>query len=180
MWLSNISLFCKLTIEIPWLPCLFDVANAVSSTVVLVNSATCDSVNSFHSAMCAFTSRCLPMGLLPCTDGWWRTSQTTQMMPGLLVSSIQQCKSKRYTGACLESLHAMRLFEPIFIEANEALNLICKVRSFKLRIINHSFLEPIITSTHKVLIDWESDTVVEIFKLSNYSWKTVKSYISVG
>ena len=47
-WMSNLNFLCKLTIVIPRLPCLFKMAKAVSSTVVLVNSVTSDSVNSFN------------------------------------------------------------------------------------------------------------------------------------
>jgi len=51
MELSNMNIFCKLTIAILRLPCLFDMAEVVSSTVVLVNSETSGSVNSFNFAL---------------------------------------------------------------------------------------------------------------------------------
>jgi hypothetical protein len=34
---------------------------------------TSDTVNSFNFAICAFASKCLPIGLVPCSDGWRRT-----------------------------------------------------------------------------------------------------------
>jgi len=49
--MSNLNFLCKLTIVIPRLPCLFKMAKAVSSTVVLVNSVNSESVNSFNFAM---------------------------------------------------------------------------------------------------------------------------------
>jgi len=88
-WISNMIFLCKLTIVIPRLPCLFKMAKAVSLTVELVNSVTSDSVNSFNFAMWAFASKCFPIELVPCSDGWRRTWwQTIHMMPGLPVSSI--------------------------------------------------------------------------------------------
>jgi hypothetical protein len=50
-WMSNLNFLCKLTIVIPRLPCLFKMAKAVASTVVLVNSGNSDSVYSFDFAM---------------------------------------------------------------------------------------------------------------------------------
>jgi hypothetical protein len=48
---------------------------------------TCDAVNSFNFAMCAFACKCLPIELVPRSDGgqrtWW---QMILMMPGLQVS----------------------------------------------------------------------------------------------
>jgi len=49
--MSNVIFLCILTIVIPRLPCLFKMAKAVSSTVVLVNSETSVSDNSFDFAM---------------------------------------------------------------------------------------------------------------------------------
>jgi len=92
-WISNMVFLCKLTIVIPWLPCLCRMAKAVSSTVELVNSVNSDYVNSFNFAMWAFASKCFPIELVPCSDGWRRTWwQTIHMMPGLPVISIPQCK----------------------------------------------------------------------------------------
>jgi len=58
--LSNMNFFCNLIIVIPRLPCLFNMGNAVSSTVVLVNSETSHSVSSFNFAMCAFAASVSP------------------------------------------------------------------------------------------------------------------------
>jgi len=69
----NLIFLCELTIRIPRLPCRFNMANTVSSTVELVNSVTSDSVNSFNFAICAFASKCLPIELVTRSDGWRRT-----------------------------------------------------------------------------------------------------------
>ena len=50
--LYTISL-CKLTNAIPWLPCLFRMAKAVSSTIKPVDSVISGSVNSFNFGMWA-------------------------------------------------------------------------------------------------------------------------------
>jgi hypothetical protein len=92
-WISNIIFLGTLTIVIPQLPRLSRMAKVVSSSVELVNSATSDSVNSCNFAMWAFASKCFPIELVPCSDGWWRTWwHTIYMMPGLPVSLIPQCK----------------------------------------------------------------------------------------
>jgi len=92
-WMSNLIFLCVLTIVIPRLPCLFKMAKAVSSTVVLVCSVTSVSVNSFNFAMWAFASKCFPIELVPCSGRWPRTWwQTIRMMPGLPVASLSQCK----------------------------------------------------------------------------------------
>jgi len=75
------------------------------------------------------------------------------MMPRLPVSSMPQYKSNRHDGACLEFFQPIEHFEPTFLEAYEASNMICKVRSFKSRIKTHSLLDDIITSSNKVLKD---------------------------
>jgi len=49
--MSNLIFLCKLTIVIPQLSCLFKMVNAVSSTVVLFNLVTSESVNSVDFAM---------------------------------------------------------------------------------------------------------------------------------
>jgi len=91
--ISNMIFLCKLNIVILQLLCLLKMANAVSSTIELVNSVTSDSVSSFNFAMWAFPSDYFPIELVPCSDGWWRTGwQMIYMMPGLPVSSIPQCK----------------------------------------------------------------------------------------
>jgi len=64
-WMSNMIFLCKLTIVIPRRACLFSMAEAVSSTVELVNSVTSDSVNSFYFAMWAFASKCFTIELVP-------------------------------------------------------------------------------------------------------------------
>jgi len=92
-WMSNMTWLSEITIVIPPLPCLLSMAKAVSSTVELVNSVTSDSVNSFNFAMWAFASKCFPIELVPCSDGWRRTWwQTIHIMPGLPFSAIPQCK----------------------------------------------------------------------------------------
>ena len=73
MWMSNMIFLCEHTIVIPWIPCRFRMAKAVSPTVELVNSVTSDSVNLFDFAMWAFASKCFPIELVPCSDGWRRT-----------------------------------------------------------------------------------------------------------
>jgi len=91
-WMSNMICVSELTIVIPRLPCLFRMVKAVSSTVELVNSVTTDSINSFNFAMWAFASKCFPIELVPCSDGWRRTWwHTIYMIPGLPFSFIPQC-----------------------------------------------------------------------------------------
>jgi len=174
------NFFCRLTIVIPRLPCLFNMAKAVSSTLVLVNSATSNSVNSFNFTTCAFASNSFPMELVPCSDGRRRTQwPMIDIIPGLPVSSILQCKLKRHKGACPGLLPATGRFEPTFIDTHQASNMIVKVRSLKSRIMTGSFSEYIITSSNEIFIDWESNMVVGIWKLCNSSWETVKSNIIV-
>jgi len=48
--MSNLIVLCILTIVIPRLPCVFKMAKAVSSTVVLVNLVRFVSVNLFNIA----------------------------------------------------------------------------------------------------------------------------------
>ena len=71
--LSNMNFSGDLTIVIPRLPCLLKIANAVLSTVVLVNSETADCFSSFSFAMCMSASKCYPIKLVLCSDGWRRT-----------------------------------------------------------------------------------------------------------
>jgi len=71
--LSNLIFLCELSSVIPRLPCLFRMAKAVSSTIELVNSVTSDSVNLINFVMWAFASKCFPMDLVPCSDGWRTT-----------------------------------------------------------------------------------------------------------
>ena len=73
----------------------------------------------------------------------------------------------------------MERFEPTFIEAHEASNMIGKVRSLNSRIKTQSFLEDIITWVNEIFINWESDMVVGIWSLCNSSWEAVECYIIV-
>jgi len=83
------NFLCEHSIVIPRLPCLYSMAKAVSSTVVLVNWETSDSMNSFNCAMYTIASKCFPVELVPCSDGWRRTWwHMIHMMPGLPVSTI--------------------------------------------------------------------------------------------
>ena len=83
--MSKMNILCEHTIVIPWLPCLFSMAVAVSSTVERVNSVTSHSVNLINLAMCTFASKCFPFEPVPFPDRWWRTWwQRIQMMPGML------------------------------------------------------------------------------------------------
>jgi hypothetical protein len=91
------------------------------------------------------------------------------MIPGLPVSSIQQCKWTRREGTCLELFPAIGGFEPTFIEAHQASQMIRKVWSFKSRIKTCSFPEQIISSGNEVFKDFESAIVIEIRKLGNLS-----------
>ena len=49
--MSNINSLCEHTVVIHRLPCLFRIANAVSSMVELINVVTSESVNSLNFAM---------------------------------------------------------------------------------------------------------------------------------
>jgi len=110
-WMSNMNFLCYLTIEIPQLPCLLRMAKTVSSTFKLVHSVNSDSANWFNFAIEAFASKCLPIVLVPCSDGcqrtWW---QTIHIMPHLLLSSIPQFKLNRNEGACLELFRTIGRF----------------------------------------------------------------------
>jgi len=110
------NFLCELTIVIPRLHCLFSMAKAVSSMVVLVNSETSDSVNSSNFAMCAFASRCLPIEPVPRSDGWPRTWwHTIHILRGLRGSYITQSSQSRHGGACLELFRVIARFQPVFI-----------------------------------------------------------------
>jgi len=84
------------------------------------------------------------------------------MMPGLLVSSIPQCKQNRHDGACLGLFQAIGRFEPSFLEAHHASKMICNVRSLISQFKTRSFLEEIITSSNDVFTDFVSDMAVAI------------------
>jgi len=172
--------FCKLTIPIPSLPCLFSMANAVSSTVESLKSVTSDSVNSFDFVMCSFTSKYFPVDLVPFADRWWRTwLQTLHLMTAIPVSSIPQCKQYCHDSACLELFQAIGWFEPTFMEAHQPSNMICGVRLLKSRIRTYLFIKDITTSSNGVCKDFESDLAVGISILCNSTWETVNRYILV-
>jgi len=101
------------------------------------------------------------------------------MMPRLPLSAIPQCKLNHHKGACLDSFQAIGRFEPIFIEANHASKMICKVRSLKSRIKTRSFFEEIITSSKEVFKDCESYMVVKIGMLGNPTRKSAESHVIV-
>jgi len=71
MWNKNI--LSKLTFVFARLLCLFRITKVVSSTVELVNVETSGFVNWFNFATWAFASKCFPIELDPCSDGWRRT-----------------------------------------------------------------------------------------------------------
>jgi len=162
-WKSNMNFLCELTIVIPQLPFLLRIAKAISSTVELVNSVTSNSINSFHFPICAFANKWFPIELVRCSDGWpsnwWQMIHT---MPGQLVSSIPQCKQDRHEEALVELLQLIRRLEGTFIEAYQAWEIICKVRSLKSRTKTPPFLEEIVTSSHEVFKHFESDITVGI------------------
>jgi len=148
--------------------------------VVLVISETSDSVNSFNFAICSFACMSFPVELVPSWDGWWRSWwQTIRKMPGLPVSSIPQCKYNRDRGACPGLFQAIGCFEPTFIEAHHVSNINCELRSLKLQMKTHCFVENIITSSNELFKYWESDLVEGIWKLHNSGWETVKGYVIV-
>jgi len=176
----DINFLSELTIVIPWLPCLFSVAKSVPSTVELVNSVTSDSVDSFNFALCASTSKCFPIELSPCSDGWQRTWwQMIHRMPGLPLSSIPQCKWKCHKGACFDSFKAFDPFKSVLIAVQDASNIICTVRSLKSQTKSFSFLDDIITPSLKVLKYLESDILVGIWKLHNSTWDEVTRLVIV-
>jgi len=118
-WMLNTNFVCDLTIEIPRLLYCIRMANAVSSTVKLVNSVTAHSGNSFNVVLWAFGSKCSPIELVPCSDGWRTTWwQTIDMIPGLPVSTILQCKYNCHEDACQELFEAIGRFKHTFTEAH--------------------------------------------------------------
>jgi hypothetical protein len=68
--LTGTNFFWEPTIVFPTLPSLFNMAKDVSSTVVLVNSGTWNSIHLFNFAICTFLIKGVPMELVPCADGW--------------------------------------------------------------------------------------------------------------
>jgi len=130
--------------------------------------------------MCALASKCFPIELIPWSDGWQRAWwQKIHMMPGLPVSSIPQCKMTCHGGPYLKWFQAIECFEPTFIEAHQASNMSCKVRSLKSRMKTDSFLEDIITWSNKDFKDSESDSVVGTWTLHISTCYIVTSYIIV-
>jgi len=174
------NLLCEFTIINPRLPCFFRMANDVSSTVEQVNSVTSYSINSFNFAMWAFASTCLPMELVPCSD-WWRRTwwQTMHMIPGLLVSSIPQCKSYYHGDACVVLFRGIGRFVPTFIAAHHTSKMICNVSLLKSWIKTCSFLEEIITSSIEVFKDFESDMAIGIRPFGIATWETAHSNVIV-
>jgi len=84
-WMVNRNFHRECTILIGPVPYLFSVAQAISSTVELVNCKTSDLVNSFNYAMCIYVTSCFPIELVPCSERWWRTwYQKIHIRPGLL------------------------------------------------------------------------------------------------
>jgi len=176
----NWNFLCKLTIGIPRLPCRLSLAKAVSSTVELVHLVTSDTLNLFNFAIRAFASKCLPIELVPCTDGWQRTWwQTIHILPGLPVSSIPQCKLNLHKGACRELFQGICRVEPTFIEAHQTSKIMCNVRSLKSRIKTCSFFEDTMTSDNEVFRDFVSDTTGGNWTVGNLIWVTVKGYVIV-
>jgi len=173
----KINIFCELTIIISRLPCIVSLSKAVSSAVVLVNWETSDSVNMSNFAMCTFASKCFTMELIPCSDGLWRTWwETIHMMSVLPVTSFQQFIEKLHEGAWLKLFQPVRCLEPTFTEVHQVSKIGYQVRLLKSRIKTCECLEDIMTSSHKVFKDLESNIVTGDRKLSNLSWKTAKRY----
>ena len=68
--MPNRNFICDLTLVIPPLPCVFSMAEAVSSMVQLVNSVTVHSFTWFNFIMCAFSNKYCTIELVSCSDGW--------------------------------------------------------------------------------------------------------------
>jgi len=58
-----------------------------------------------------------------------------------------------------------------------SLKMICNTCSLKSWIKTHPLLEEIITSSNKAFIDFESEILIGIWKLSNWIWEIVKSNV---
>lgn len=83
--MSNMIFLCKLTFETPKLPSIFVTANAVSSTVELVNAVTSASVNSCRFVTGLFTNKGFPIEVDACSDAGRRVpSQTLDLTPSML------------------------------------------------------------------------------------------------
>jgi len=91
--MSTMNFLCELTMVILRLPWLVRMAEAVSSTVELINSRTSYLVNSFTFAMWTFGTKWFPIVLVPFSDGWrWTWSQTMHIhsrAAGLLNPAVQ-------------------------------------------------------------------------------------------
>jgi hypothetical protein len=178
--ISNMIFLCELTIVIHRLPCLIRMAKAVSSTIELYNPVTSDSVDWFDLGMWAFARKCYPIELIPCSDGcrrtWW---QTMNMMQGLQVSSIPQCKLNHHEGACLESFQAIGSFDLTFIEPHQESKRTWNVRSLKSQILTRSFLEESLTSSNEVFQDCVSEMQAPFRNLVILTRESAENYHTV-
>lgn len=172
-WISNLIFLCTLTNVILQLPCLVWMSKAVLSTFELVFSVSSVFVHSFNFGMRAFASNCFPIEHVTCSAGWQRTCwQRMNMMPGLPVCSIPQCKYTRYNGSCQELFQASCCFGSWYIEAHQELIIICKVTSHELWITTHSLLENITTFSKEVFKELESNLAVWIRSLGDTTRQT--------
>jgi len=174
------NFLCELTIRIPQLPYLFKMAQAVSTTVELVNSVTANCVILFTFAMCTFPRKYFPMELVLCSHRWQTTGwQTIYIIPRLPVSSIPPCELNRHQGTCLEQFQVIEYFERTFIEADQAWKIIWTVSSLQSWIKTRSVFEDIIIPSNKEFQAFESDIAVGTWNLGNSDWVAVKSYLIV-
>ena len=95
------------------------------------------------------------------------TNDTYDARAACLFNSAMQIK--HHEGACLEFFQAIECFEPTFIEAHKASNMIHSVRSFKSRLKACSSLEVIITYSNKRIKDSKSNMAVGIGWLGNWN-----------
>jgi hypothetical protein len=72
-------------------------------------------------------------------------------------------------------LEVIGYFEPTFVEAHQAPKMICKVLLFKSHIKKRSFLAQIITTSHEIFKDFESDMTLGLRMLDNPTSDTVES-----
>ena len=86
---------------------------------------------------------------------------------------------KYNTGSSLELLQVIQRSEPVFIKANQASTMICKVRSLTSPIKTCPFLEEIITYSNGVFNSFESDMAVGIWMIGNPTWDTAKTNVIV-
>jgi hypothetical protein len=97
------------------------------------------------------------------------------MVPGQHVCSIPKCKYNCHEGTCLQLFQTIGSFECIFIEAHHVSKTICKQMSLKSGIKSCSLLEEIMSSSTKVLKDFESDIAVNVRNLGNATGETAES-----